>query len=510
MWINSSFLFSLVFSHLQQFLLISACTYLNSPAADHTNPNQLMAPTPTKALQLKVQRQEVELVRPSKPTPHELKPLSDIDDQAGLRFHMPVIQFYNYQPSMSGKDPAAVIRRALADALVLYYPLAGRMREGPNRKLMVDCTSEGALFIEADADVRLTDFGQVIHPPFPCTEDLLFDVPGSSAILHAPLLLIQVTRLQCGGFILALRLHHGMSDGIGLVQFMYALGELACGATTPSVLPIWERHILNARSPPRVTCTHHEYEKQMTESDAISSNIPNPVLDDIEHRSFFFGPVEISALRSHLPPHLRASYSKIDLINACIWKCRTIALGHHSDEEMFFLLVVNARFRLDPPLLPKGYYGNAVAYPTAVATAGDLCRNPLGYAVDLMKKAKSKVTPEYMRSVADFNVLTGRRCKFRTVRSYELPDLTRAGFDEVDFGWGKATYGGPMKGCDANSSKLLSSFDDQGVKGILLPMAFPKHAMERFDKELKRMFKNPDGDITGNVTKKSSLILSDL
>ncbi|CAN0859208.1 Benzyl alcohol O-benzoyltransferase [Linum grandiflorum] len=215
---------------------------------------------------------------------------------------------------MIGKDPATVIRRALADALVPYYPFAGRMREGPNRKLMVDCTVCTILFIEADADVWLADFGQMIQPPFPCIEQLLFDVTGSSAILHAPLLLIQVTQLQCGGFILALRLHHCMSDAVGFVQFMFALSELACGAITLSILPV-------SRSPPRVTCTHREYENVMVAADSM---IINKLDDQMEHRSFYFGLVEISALRSHAPPHLRNSNSHIELITACAWKCRTI------------------------------------------------------------------------------------------------------------------------------------------------------------------------------------------
>ncbi|CAN0924175.1 Benzyl alcohol O-benzoyltransferase [Linum grandiflorum] len=310
---------------------------------------------PTKALKFKVQRSEPELVGPAKQTPHEMKPLSDIDNQEGFRFHIPVIQFYNYQPSMSGKDPVAVIRRALADALVPYYPFAGRMREGPNRKLMVECTGEGVLFIEADADVRLSDFGQTIRPPFSCIKELLFDVPGSSDILHAPLLLIQVTRLKCGGFVFAIRLNHCMSDAVGLVQFMTAVAEIARGATTPSTPPVWERHILNARAPSRVTCTHHEYEEEAATK--TNSKLSENIGDRLEYRSFFFGPIELRALISHLPRHLRRdSYSKIELINACVWKCRTIALMRdHPDEEVFFTMIVNARFRFDPPLIPRGY-----------------------------------------------------------------------------------------------------------------------------------------------------------
>ena len=150
-----------------------------------------MAPSPD-SLVFTVRRRKPELVAPAKPTPREVKLLSDIDDQDGLRFQIPVIQFYRYDPSMAGKEPVEVIRKALANTLVFYYPFAGRLREGPGRKLMVDCTAEGVLFVEADADVTLSQFGDALQPPFPCWEELLYDVPGSAGVLNTPLLLIQV------------------------------------------------------------------------------------------------------------------------------------------------------------------------------------------------------------------------------------------------------------------------------------------------------------------------------
>nr|XP_010933015.1 benzyl alcohol O-benzoyltransferase [Elaeis guineensis] len=148
------------------------------------------------SLTFKVRRHEPVLVAPAEPTPHEFKRLSDIDDQEGLRFQIPVIQFYRNDPSMAGRDPARVIREALAKTLVHYYPFAGRLREGARRKLVVECTGEGVLFIEADADVRLEQFGDALQPPFPCLEELLYNVEGSGEVLNAPLLLIQVIILQ--------------------------------------------------------------------------------------------------------------------------------------------------------------------------------------------------------------------------------------------------------------------------------------------------------------------------
>ncbi|KAL0462950.1 UNVERIFIED_CONTAM: Benzyl alcohol O-benzoyltransferase [Sesamum latifolium] len=147
---------------------------------------------PPNALTFKVTRQKPELITPAKPTPHEFKPLSDIDDQEGLRFQLPTIQFFRKNPAMDGKDPVKVIRDAVARALVFYYPFAGRLREMAGRKLVVECTGEGVLFIEADADVTLQQLGDALEPPFPCLEELLYDVPGSGGMVNCPLLLNQV------------------------------------------------------------------------------------------------------------------------------------------------------------------------------------------------------------------------------------------------------------------------------------------------------------------------------
>lgn len=439
---------------------------------------------PSKSLTFKVSRKNPELIAPAKPTPHEFKLLSDIDDQEGLRFQIPVIQFYRRSPSAEGKDPVEVIRGAIAKALVFYYPFAGRLRERAARKLVVECTGEGIMFIEADADVTLQQFGDALQPPFPCLEELLYDVPNSAGVLHCPLLLIQVTRLRCGGFIFALRLNHTMSDAAGLVQFMSAVGELARGADAPSIPPIWGRHLLDARNPPRVTCTHREYDDV---PDTKGTLIP---LDDMVHRSFFFGAAEFSAIRSRLPPNLRRC-STFELLTACLWRCRTIAISPEPNEEVRILCIVNSRKRFNPPI-PEGYYGNAFAFPVAVSTAGELSRKPLHYAVELVRKTKADVTQEYMRSLADLMVVRGRP-HFTVVRSYLVSDVTHAGFGEVDFGWGKPEYGGPAKGGVGAIPGVASFYipfkNNKGENGVVVPICLPANAMEVFVKELEGVLK---------------------
>ncbi|KAH9741650.1 Hydroxycinnamoyltransferase13 [Citrus sinensis] len=364
---------------------------------------------------LLVTRKAPELIVPERPTPREVKQISDIDDQESLRFQIPLLFFYKNDPSpsMQGRDPVKVIREAISKALVFYYPLAGRLKEGYNRKLMVECNAEGVLFIEADANFTLEQLRDDVQPPCPYLNQLIYDVPGSEGILGCPLLLIQVTRLTCGGFIFAIRFNHTMCDAFGLVQFLKAIEDMARGERSPTLFPIWQRQILNARNPPQVTCIHHEY-------DAINTNeVPS---DNMAHKSFFFSLKGIKALRNQLPFHLK-DCSTFELLLAFLWKCRTIALKLQPEEIAKVCCIVNVRGKRYEMDIPPGYYGNAFTFSAVCSKAEQLCKNPIGYAVELVKKAKAQMNEEYIRSAGDLMVIKGRRIKFSTRGNFIVSDL---------------------------------------------------------------------------------------
>ncbi|KAM1061516.1 hypothetical protein ACFX2A_026537 [Malus domestica] len=144
--------------------------------------------------------------------------------------------------------------------------------------------------------------------------------------------------------------------------------------------------------------------------------------------------------------------------------------------------------------LPLGYCGNAFAFPTAVSKAEPLCKNPLGYALELVKKAKATMNEEYLRSVADLLVLRGRPQYSSTGSYFLVSDNTRAGFGDVNFGWGQPVFAGPAKALDLISFYVQHKNNTED--GILVPLCLPSSAaMERFQQELERITQEPMDDI---------------
>nr|XP_048319546.1 alcohol acyl transferase 1 allele RGb-like [Ziziphus jujuba var. spinosa] len=353
-------------------------------------------------LPFQVKQSEPQLIVPSKPTPNELKNLSDIDAHGLVRCQIPFIWYYknNPKPSMENRDPVKLIKDALGKALVHFYPLAGRLMEVSNRKLVVDCNAKGVLFIEADADISLrnseTEFNLHTH----------FFI--KFCIMYQDLI---VTRLKCGSFIFALRFNHTMLDTFGIFLFMKTLGEMIKGEKEPSISMVWQTELLSARNPPRITCTHHEYQQAADQPTNLDQT-------NLVQCSFFFSPNNIRAIKKHLPKHLHYSCSRYELLTACLWRCQTLTLQLDPEQVVRVSMVGSLRGMkhgggggLLPLLL--GYYANAFVLKTAISYAGVLCRNPSGYAVRVVKNAKAEMDDivdqeEYIKLFADLLAVRGR------------------------------------------------------------------------------------------------------
>uniref|UniRef100_A0ACD5XYN4 Uncharacterized protein n=1 Tax=Avena sativa TaxID=4498 RepID=A0ACD5XYN4_AVESA len=291
-------------------------------------------------------------------------------------------------------------------------------------------------------------------------------------------------------------MQHTMADGAGMVQFLAAVADLARGAVAPTVRPVWGRELLMASHgdpSPRPRFAHREYDEV---PDADGAIMP---FDDLTHRSLFFGPLPPAAFSPSHHHHLRAPHR----VPVEVPHDGTMALAPAADETMRMICIVNLRGPGHGGSIPRGYYGNAFAFPVAMSTAGDLCANPVGYAVELVMKAKREVDMEYVRSVARLMVRRGRP-HFAVANAYLVSDVSKAGIRDLDYGWEKSAYTGPAKGgvgvIPGVASFLIAVKNAMGEDGIAVPVCLPRPAIKEFMEEMSKLMRPVAvGDTTSRI-----------
>ncbi|KAL9372882.1 hypothetical protein Peur_035126 [Populus x canadensis] len=87
---------------------------------------------------------------------------------------------------------------------------------------------------------------------------LVYEIPGAQVILEIPLVVAQVTKFKCGGFVLGPCTNHCMYDGIGAMEFVNSWGATARGLPL-DVPPFLDRSILKAQNPPKIEFIYHEF-----------------------------------------------------------------------------------------------------------------------------------------------------------------------------------------------------------------------------------------------------------
>ena len=143
--------------------------------------------------ELRVKQQgEPALVPPAAETPKGSYYLSNLDQNIAVIVQ--TVYCFSGADDGDGDSSSAgvVLRESLAKVLVHYYPLAGRLTISGEGKLAVDCTGEGAVFVEAEADCAMADIGDVTEPDPSVLGKLVYSVPGAKNILEMPLLVAQV------------------------------------------------------------------------------------------------------------------------------------------------------------------------------------------------------------------------------------------------------------------------------------------------------------------------------
>ncbi|XP_075660620.1 omega-hydroxypalmitate O-feruloyl transferase-like [Castanea sativa] len=418
--------------------------------------------------QLNVKQYEPTLVAPAEETEKGLYFLTNLDQNIAVI----VRTIYCFKSESKGNEDAVkIIKDALSKVLVHYYPVAGRLTISAEGKLIVDCTGEGAVFVEAEADCTIEEIGDTTKPDPVTLGKLVYDIPGARNILEMPLLVAQVTKFRCGGFVLGLCMNHCMHDGIAAMEFVNSWSETARGLPL-KVPPVLDRSLLKARNPPKIEFEHKEFAQ--IEDISETSELYK---EEMRYSSFCFDPEKLEQLKKKATEDgVLEKCTTFEALTAFVWKSRTQALRMQPDQQTKLLFAVDGRSRFEPPI-PKGYSGNAIVLTNSICNASEQLENPLSFTVGLVQKAINMITDSYMRSAIDYFEAT--RARPSLAATLLVTTWSKLSFHTVDFGWGEALFSGPVALPEKEVILFLSHGKER--KSINVLLGLPASAMKIFE-----------------------------
>ncbi|KZV19184.1 spermidine hydroxycinnamoyl transferase [Dorcoceras hygrometricum] len=377
----------------------------------------------------------VHIVPPAEPTPNEIMYLNACDQIKDIT-HTPTIYFYEHSAALEAVDTVSRLKDSLSKALVLFYPLAGRLNwaeEGGSR-VELHCNGKGVLIFEAESDAKVEDFGD--FTPNAEIQALIPSIDYTTPIDEIPMVIVQLTRFKCGGVSIGMGISHVMADGPSALHFINEWTKFARGeAAGPNVPPYLDRKILDTekpmdfkfdpavlRPPPTLIGQEDSMEQRKKPITVAFLNLSRLQIEKLRNRANMDFDAEKSASSR--------GYSRFEAVAAHIWRCTSKARESK------------------PPIIP------ATCYQT-----------PSAWLPGKYGRRSGKVTDETVRAYLDFLKGLPDVGRFRSLDNngrpkgdfYGNPNLAIISWTALplygaDFGWGKEIHLGPgMMGFDGKT-----------------------------------------------------------
>ncbi|WZZ76398.1 hypothetical protein YC2023_087768 [Brassica napus] len=388
-------------------------------------------------------------------------------------------------------DPVPLLRKALSELLVYYYPLSGKlMRRESDRKLQLVFWGKGVPFEVATAALKLSSLNYIenLDDQFALRLVPDIEIDYDSNVSYHPLAL-QVTKFACGGFTIGTALTHAVCDGFGVAQIIHALTELAAGKREPTVKPVWQRERLVGQFDNELAKVPGGH---ITSLLATSPYIPTSdmVTETINIRARNIKRLKDSLMRKCGYP--KEGFTTYEVLSSCIWKARSRALKLNLDGITFLGIAVGIRHVLDPPL-PKGFYGNAYIDVYIELTVRELQEASISDIAKHVKKAKKTAYDKgYLEEeLKNTERLMRDDAKFEGVSDglLFLTDWRNIGwFGSMDFGWNEPVTLRPLteQKSAVHIGMILrpSQLDPSMEGGVKVIMTLPRVAMVDFKREM--------------------------
>ncbi|XP_016484287.1 shikimate O-hydroxycinnamoyltransferase-like [Nicotiana tabacum] len=431
---------------------------------------------------MRINIKESIMVKPSKPTPSKRLWNSNLDVIVG-RIHLLTVYFYKPNGTSPNFFDFRIMKEALSNVLVSFYPMAGRLaKDNEKERIEINCNGEGVLFIEAEIDAFIDDFGDFI-PSLEIKKMLIPSVDTSGDISSFPLVIFQVTRFKCGGISLGCGVFHTLSDGISSLHFINTWSEVARGVSV-AVSPFIDRSLLHARDPPTPAYKHVEYHSPPALKSS-SKNVHDQVSGSKSSTKAMFKITsdQLTLLKTK-SKHEGSTY---EILAAHIWRCTCKTRVLDDDQLTKLHVATDGRSRLFPPL-PPGYLGNVVFTATPIAKSGEILSEPLMNTAQRIHSALARMDDEYLRSAIDYLELQTDLSKLiRGPTYFASPNLninswTRLPVHDSDFGWGKPIHMGPA--CILYEGTVYILPSPSNDKNLRLAVCLDADHMPLFEKYL--------------------------
>ncbi|KAI5448515.1 hypothetical protein KIW84_015795 [Lathyrus oleraceus] len=360
------------------------------------------------------------LIKPSKPTPPNLKIYKlSLLDQLSPNIHGNSTFFFpnNSSHSNSFSHNSKLLQTSLSQTLSLFYPFAGRLQDPTDTTIL--CNDDGVLFIESQTTTTLSEL--LTKPNFNTLECFL---PVPTTENKNMLLLLRFTLFSCGSTALTISLTHKIADFNTLMTF-FDTWTTVCATTKSVPLPdlTTASTLFPLREIPEIPASYKSSSKKFTT------------------RRFIFDACKIEELKRKIKSEIEFHPSRVEILLALIWKCAISASRSktQSFNRSILYQAVNLRPRMDP-VVPETAVGNFV-WPFAV-TIEEECHMALHEMVKRMRNGMKEFIEKEAKTFKD-EVL------------------------EFDFGWGKPAWSCCVNNLVSNVIALMDTKDGDGVEAFV-------------------------------------------
>ncbi|KAE8730155.1 hypothetical protein F3Y22_tig00003041pilonHSYRG00995 [Hibiscus syriacus] len=402
---------------------------------------------------LKVETFRTESIKPSSPTPLNLKTFElSLLDRMTPPMYIPLIFWYTGNAAaddrfLEAEERFHRMKKSLSETLTRFYPFAGRISD-----CLIDCNDEGVDYIEARVNCVLHD---ILKPP---NGELLAEFlpiqTESNEAATGRLLLVKVNFFECGGMAVGVCLSHKIADLYTLSKFVNTWAAITRGSNEAAVFP--EFGCATSFLPPQKDLSFTIPAMEFNPGKGVS-------------RRFVFDSSKIPILKACTASTTVPQPTRVEAVTALIWKCAIAASPSPSPSVL--RQVVNLRKRVNPPL-PENAVGYLVSYFTVNSPESTETESQV--LVKRLRDGIREFSENYVKKLEGSDAVStifeaakevGNLSRRDDIKFYNSLSWCRFGVYEADFGWGKPTWVSVKGAPDAsNIFLLMDGRDGEGIE----------------------------------------------